>query len=66
MSEQNQADESTTAQAPGGPGDPGDVETAGETTAAAAIKGPDDKRPVGSGTTAPVEGDAGTSRPKAD
>ena len=50
MSEQEQSDESRPA------GAPGDVETAGETTAAAAIEGPTDTRPVGSETTAPVEG----------
>lgn len=38
-------------------GDIGDVETAGETTAADTIEGPSDARPVGAGTTAPVEGD---------
>ena len=51
MSQQKHPDESGRTEGPG------DVETAGETTAAAAIKGPDDTRPVGSETTAPVEGD---------
>jgi hypothetical protein len=60
MSEQKQTDESEPA------GEPGDVETAGETTAAAAIKGPDDTRPVGSETTAPVEGEPGPPRRKGD
>lgn len=36
----------------------GDVESAGETTAAAAIKGPADPRPVGADTLVKVEGDA--------
>lgn len=35
-------------------GDVGDVETAGETTAAAAIKGPTDTRPVGADTMVEV------------
>ena len=35
-------------------GDVGDVETAGETTAADTISGPAETRPVGDGTTAPV------------
>jgi len=60
MSEQKQSGESEPA------GEPGDVETAGETTAASAIKGPDDTRPVGSETTAPVEGEPEPSRPKGD
>ena len=51
MSEQNRTDEGGTERAPG------DVETAGETTAADTVSGPHDTRPVGSGTTAPVEGD---------
>ena len=33
------------------------VETAGETTAAAAVSGPVDTRPVGEGTRVGVEGD---------
>jgi hypothetical protein len=37
-----------------GEGEVGDVETAGETTAAAAIKGPDDPRPVGADTMVKV------------
>ena len=37
-------------------GGEGDVESAGETTAAAAIKGPDDTRPVGAGTKIEVGG----------
>ena len=37
-----------------GEGAPGDVEQAGETTAAAAIKGPEDERPVGEGTRVEV------------
>ncbi|HEX7998125.1 MAG TPA: hypothetical protein VF528_07015 [Pyrinomonadaceae bacterium] len=35
-------------------GAPGDIETAGETTAAAAIKGPTDTRPVGADTLANI------------
>ncbi len=35
-------------------GDIGDVETAGETTAAAALKGPVDDRPVGAETLANI------------
>ena len=38
-------------------GAPGDVEQAGETTAAAAIKGPEDERAIGEGTRVAVEGD---------
>ena len=37
-------------------GHTGDVETAGETTAVAAISGPSDTRPVGADTLAKVEG----------
>ena len=37
----------------------GDVETAGETTAAAAISGPADTRPVGADTLVKVEGEPG-------
>ena len=40
-------------------GSPGDVETAGETTAVAAISGPTDTRPVGADTLAKVEGEQG-------
>ena len=36
---------------------PDAVEEAGETTAAASTQTPADTRPVGEGTTAPVEGD---------
>ena len=43
-------------------GGPGDVEAAGETTAAAAIKGPTDTRPVGADTLAKVEGGRGDER----
>lgn len=43
--------------APPDRGDVGDVETAGETTAADTVSGPAETRPVGAGTTAPVEGD---------
>ena len=60
MSEQKRSDESGRAQAPG------DVETAGETTAADTIEGPEDTRPVGSETTAPVEGEPEPSRRKGD
>ena len=56
MSEQKQANEGATTR------EPGDVETAGETTAADTVSGPDDKRPVGTGTTAPVEGDENRPR----
>ena len=38
-------------------GGPGDVEAAGETTAASAVGGPALARPVGAGTLVPVEGD---------
>lgn len=38
-------------------GEVGDVEAAGETTAAAAIEGPVDERPVGAETRVRVEGD---------
>jgi len=48
--------------ADGPEGNPGDVETAGETTAVAAISGPTDKRPVGSETLAKVEGERGAAR----
>jgi hypothetical protein len=41
---------------------PGDVETAGETTAADAVEGPADTTPVGAGTTARVEGEAEPTR----
>ena len=43
----------------------GDVESAGETTAAAAIKGPDHTKPVGAGTKIDVSGDrhAGDENP---
>ncbi len=37
---------------------PDSVEEAGETTAAASTQTPADMRPVGEGTTAPVEGEA--------
>ncbi len=37
-----------------GEGGPGDVEQAGETTAASAIEGPEDDRPVGEGTRVEV------------
>jgi hypothetical protein len=40
----------------------GDVETAGETTAADTISGPADTRPVGADTTADVAGDAKPTR----
>ena len=44
-------------------GHAGDVETAGETTAAvAAISGPSDTRPVGADTLAKVEGERGDER----
>jgi hypothetical protein len=43
-------------------GKPGDVEAAGETTAAAAISGPPDTRPVGADTLAKVEGERGDGR----
>jgi hypothetical protein len=36
-------------------GDVGDVETAGETTAAVAISGPEDTRPVGADTMVKVD-----------
>ncbi len=51
MDERTKADEGAQDRAPG------DVETAGETTAADTIGGPAETRPVGDGTTAPVEGD---------
>ncbi len=54
LTQTNQTHEDPTA--PDG-GDVGDVETAGETTAADTITGPAETRPVGDGTTAPVEGD---------
>ena len=56
MTETKQTNEATP------PSAPGDVETAGETTAASAIEGPADTTPVGSGTTAPVEGEAERAR----
>lgn len=46
-------------------GDVGDVETAGETTAASAIRGPTDNRPVGADTLVEVaETPSGEGRPK--
>jgi hypothetical protein len=57
MSEQERTDEDAARE-----GGPGDVETAGETTAVAALEGPADTRPVGAGTTAPVEGDPKPAR----
>ena len=48
----NDADRADSAE-----GKPGDVETAGETTAVAAISGPPDTRPVGADTLAKVEGE---------
>ncbi|HEX8493255.1 MAG TPA: hypothetical protein VF658_10475 [Pyrinomonadaceae bacterium] len=39
----------------------GDVESAGETTAAAAIKGPTDNKPVGADTLVKVAGDTNPS-----
>ena len=59
MTETERTDEDARRAREGGPGD---VETAGETTAASAIEGPADTTPVGSGTTAPVEGDAERAR----
>jgi hypothetical protein len=49
----------TAAGGAGAAGGVGDVETAGETTAAAAIKGPDDPRPVGADTLAQSVEDRG-------
>jgi hypothetical protein len=45
-----------TAQTDSTHGDVGDVETAGETTAAATISGPPDTKPVGADTMAKVGG----------
>ena len=45
------------ARADANAGGAGDVETAGETTAAAAITGPTDTRPVGADTLVKVDGD---------
>ncbi len=42
----------------GGPSEAGDMEAAGETTAASAIKGPDDSSPVGAETMVKVAGDS--------
>ncbi|HEV2861893.1 MAG TPA: hypothetical protein VGX48_12870 [Pyrinomonadaceae bacterium] len=38
-------------------GDVGDVETAGETTAADTIEGPTNPKPVGEGTSLPEQGE---------
>ena len=58
MGETDQADDQT-ARAGAGRDTVGDVETAGETTAAAAVSGPADTRPVGADTLVKVEGEPG-------
>ena len=57
MTKQDQSEDKA-AQTSSTPSEVGDVETAGETTAAAAIHGPVDTRPVGADTMVKVEGDA--------
>ena len=52
MSETEATNEATNEEAERGGA--GDLETAGETTAADTIKGPDDQRPVGEGTQVKV------------
>lgn len=56
MGDFDQADEGD-ARADATDGGEGDVEAAGETTAASAITGPDDTRPVGADTLVKVAGD---------
>jgi hypothetical protein len=54
MTEANNPNDATT-QAGAADGDAGDLETAGETTAAEMIGGPPDTRPVGLGTIADIK-----------
>lgn len=51
------ADRKKAGETPEKEGGPGDVEQAGETTAASAIEGPENDRPVGEGTRVEVAGE---------
>ena len=62
MTEPSETNDAEPAPAPT-EGGPGDVESAGETTAAAAIKGPDNPKPVGADTMVKVDGAPGSREP---
>ena len=62
MTEQEETKRDAATEADSTSGGIGDVETAGETTAAAAIKGPTDTRPVGADTMVKVAGSSDSAQ----